>query len=99
MFISFKMSNKKKNKHSTDDLKGLCIYFDGICENPLITKMQPYIFAFGGRIFTRLDERVNCLVVGKNPKIKKGEISKFPNLKIMDYQTFLDSYFKSSHYW
>lgn len=100
MFISSEMATKKKVKaHPTDGLKGLKIYFDGTFENPLLSKMTPYIFAFGGRIFNRLDERVECLVQGQKPSIPKRDLAKFPNLKIMDYQTFMDTFFKSQSYY
>lgn len=92
------MSNKKRNKHSTDDLKGLCIYFDGQFTNPSLSKMKPFIYTFGARIFNVLDQRINCVVLGRNYSLSKRELSKFPNLKIMDYQTFIDTYFSPNNY-
>jgi len=97
-FIYIKMSKKKVKTHSTDGLKDLRIHFDGKIKNPLLSKMTPYIFAFGGRIFNTLDERIDCLVLGENPSISKRELSKYPNLKIMEYQTFLDTYFGDNQY-
>ena len=98
MYISSNMSNKKNKGHSTDGLKGLCIFFDGQFANPNLSKMKPYIFTFGARIFNVLDQRINCVVLGRNPSLSKRELSKFPNLKIMDYQTFIETYFSPNNY-
>lgn len=92
------MSKKRTPPHSTDGLKGLRLYFDGSFRNPFLSKIQPYIFAFGAKIYIRLDERVDCVVQGENTLLTKKELSKFPGLKTISYQEFLDEFFSSNKY-
>lgn len=92
------MSKKKLKFHPTDGLNGLCIYFDGKFKDPMLSKIKPFILAFGGRIFTGLDERINCVVKGSNPLVSDSELLKYPKLKIIDYQSFLKSYFSEGNY-
>lgn len=82
----------KTKPHPTDGLKGLCIHFDGEFSNPNLSKITPYVFAFGGRIFNGLDGRVNCVVQGRKPKLTKKFLASMHELKVYDYDEFLDKF-------
>lgn len=87
-----KKGSKIKKPHPTDGLKGLCLYFDGEFSNPQLSKIMPYVFAFGGRVFSTVDDRVKCVVKGKSPSLKKKDLAKFPDIKVIDYEEFLEMF-------
>lgn len=93
------MAGKRKKSHPTDGLKDLGLYFDGSFKNPLLSKMQPFIQVFGGKIYNRFDDRVQCVVQGENPSLTQQDLSKFPKIRIMSYKEFFDEFFSENRYY
>jgi NAD-dependent DNA ligase len=71
--------------------EGLRFHFVGNF-NPHISRLKPYIHAFGGKIMVQLSDKVDYIVMGDGAKINKKQLEKCPNAKMISYDYFCKNF-------
>ena len=80
---------KKKSKIQ---YTGLRFYFIGEFINPHLSRLKPYIKAFGGKISVKLNDKVDYVVMADETKLTKKELEKCPNAKLISYDYFCKNF-------
>ncbi len=81
---------EEKPKIISDYLKGKTFCFTGELEKFTRAEAQRIVEELGGQAVDSISSKVNFLVVGKNPGSKLEKAKKYPNIKILNEEEFLE---------